>query len=232
MKFLPIIIIALLSLFVKCEQPDPVVVDCTKQIDSLNKHWIDIVKNLVVIDTNYVTIEIYDTNFVNDTVYNFIDSVSIRYIDSVSFQDSLIFIDTLFNSLGELVEILPDSVRVDSIETWEPEFMLDEFPFITRSGDRGTRWAINGYPHQAMFYFDTVYVVTEIWVNTFGWDEGYTHQINLYYYADKIDSIDTKMDLWSKHNIFYTGSHLYLDVVGGKNSYTDLGGVRFFGYRK
>lgn len=223
-----ILILSLVFLAAECQQPEPIVFDCGEQIDSLNKYWVDVVKNIECRDTIFT--------YIDSVSIRYKDSVSIRYIDSLIVKDSTV-VDTILVAPVETVEILPIEVKVDSVMEWQTlneaaGNLTDEFIFVDRNIDTGTRWAVEGYPHAAMFYFDTLYVITEIWVNTFAWNEGYTHQINLYFYGSKIDSIETKMELWSKHKIFYVGDHLYIDVVGGKNSYSDLGGIRIFGYKR
>lgn len=227
--FLALFVLIVL-LFTKCTPVPGPAPDCSAKIDSTNEFWHSVIKNLQVTDTNYV--EIFDTTKViveiiheKDSI-NWIDSIRYNYIDSV------VQIDTFLNRFGLLQQISIDSVRVDAFAGCGDGYnMLDDIPFVTRE-NRGTRWCVSGYPHGAMFYFDTTYIVTEIWVNTFAWNEGYTHTLNLYYYADLINKISTKEELYSKHEIFYVGNHLLLEVIGGKNSYTDIGEIKLFGYKK
>lgn len=209
----------------------PLEVDCTTKIDSINSFWMDVVKNIS--STVPDSINWIDSLRIKDsTVINWVDSTRWNFIDSLVIEDSVKIRDSLVLSLRESYEIKPDSVRLDVMANEDDLIqMFDDKPFITRSGDRGTRWAVPGYPHQAMFYFDTTYVVTEIWVNTFAWDEGYTHYIKLYFYGMEIGSIETEEALYSKHEIFYVGDHLYFEVVGGRNNYTDIGEIKVFGYK-
>lgn len=218
-------ILCLIFLAAQCEQPEPVVIDCGDQIDSLNEYWIGVVKN----------IQFTDTNFVNDTTYIIKDSVSIRYIDSLNIIDSTL-IDTILVAPVETIELFPVEVKVDSVMDWQTlneaaGNLTDEFIFIDRNIDQGTRWAVQGYPHAAMLHFDTLYVITEVWFNTFGWNENFNHTIEVYHYDTLLKTIVTKSELWSKHKLFYVGEHLYFNIIGGKNSYTDIGGIRIFGYK-
>lgn len=234
-----IIYLGLVGYFSSCESQPPIIVkeDCSEQIDSLNKYWIDVVKNLVTDPKDSInwidSLRIKDTTIINwidslrikdSTIINWLDSLVIR--DSVKIRDSVVFV------LGESFQIPIKEVRADtSGGGLIVSNIIDNILYYSKD-ERGTRWGASGYPHQLMFYFDTTYVVTGIWVNTYGWSEGYTHTLNIYSYSDKIKTIKTSPELWSKHQLLMVSSHVYIDVVAGENNWTDIAEIRLFGYLK
>lgn len=238
--FITVILFVLMA--VSCEQDiNNNVKDCSSKVDSVNTHWTAIVKALMlspkdtikVIITKDTTVYHYkDTTlytFQDSTILIYKDSVVITYRDSLRIKDSIRIVEE-FQSLPS-VEIKIDSVLVDSYYTTMPASnMLDNKLYQSKSS-QGTRWGQSGYPHQAMFWFDTTYVVTGIWINTYGWNEDYTHSFKVYHFSDLILSSITSSELWSKHSLFYTGNHLYLEIIGGKNSWTDIAEVKVFGYK-
>lgn len=163
---------------------------------------------------------------------NWIDSLRIR--DSLAIRDSLVIKDSIRFVDGpgkEIIEIPINNIRLDSIhDNFEVRNLTDGELFHSRS-DRGTRWAVSGYPHQAMLDFGEIYVITEIWFNVFSWNEGYTHDIDIYAWGDKYASITTDTLLWSKHKLHITSSHLLFEVMSGMNSWTDIGEIKIFGYK-
>jgi len=232
-KNIPVLILIYVSLALismKCDGNKTTVIDvnkvCSGKVDSVNNYWHDIVKNLIIPDTVYL--------IGDSTAIHWIDSVSIRHIDSIRYTDSVRYIekDSLVNTLGKLVEIKVDSVKTDTTAkaTLSPENMIDGIPYISKS-NKGTRWAAPGYPHSAMFYFDSTYLVTEIWINVYGWDEDYTHKIKFYYYGKELDNITTNKSLYSKHSLFYVGEHLYMTILSGENNWVDVGEIKVFGYK-
>lgn len=226
MKKLILIIIAVFLIGNSCnEAPIPSSTDCTEKIDSLNKHWKDIVLALSTPQPVQDTIWTYKDSiiWIDSTrwITNWVDSI--RWIDSVRYLTN--------DPVGPLFqEISIDSVKVDSYYlTMSASNLLDNVLYHSKL-DIGTRWGQEGYPHQAIFYFKD-YLVTQIAINVFGWDEGLTHQIKVYNYADSIYTGTTSPELWSKHNVYYRGNHLYLDILGGQNDWTDVAEVKLYGYK-
>lgn len=226
--------------FTSCSQPNPP--DCSQkdvQIKELTVKISDLKDELLVSKQKLFDCqsELPDTVFLHDTLY--LPGIEVPP-DTITINDTIYVppVDTIV-SFPISIEIPIDSIRVDSIykPKWDnpsdfyPSNMIDGTLFHSKE-DRGKRWSVPGYPHQAMFYFDSVYVITEIWINSWGWNEGYTHTIDIYSYADKIKTITTKPELWSKHFLQMVSSHLYLDVKGGKNNWTDIAEIKIFGYKE
>lgn len=202
--------------------------DCKEQIDSTNQFWKAVIKNLVIVDTVSQTKD--SINWIDSLRIK--DSTSIRWIDSLVIRDSVKIRDSVVSVLRESYKIPVIRIEVDdSVSGLGKENLIDNILYNSRQ-DKGTRWAVSGYPHQVMLYFDTVYVVTEVWLNVYGWNENYTHTLNIYTYGDKIKNITTLPTLWSKHSILAVGSHIYLDILSGKNSWTDIAEIKLFGYIK
>lgn len=194
-------------------------------IDSTVIHFID----STLIDTNWVTL------FKDSVVYHFVDSLRIKdtTITKIVMRDSVNIIDSIAVFQRESYLLGIDTIKVDTSRTDNLVYtnLLDTALYYDRDY-KGTRWAVPGYPHQVMIWFDTTYVVTDLWLNVFAWDEGYTVKFKVYYFSDLELSDSTKPELWSKHKVFYSGSHLYLDILDGKNDWTDIAGIKVFGYKK
>jgi hypothetical protein len=224
-NLLLIILISFLFIGGSCSTPGPYPEpDCQPRLDSLTKYWIGQLVSL--------KLEIIDSVSIKDSI-NWIDSVRWSYQDSIRWTYSH-FIDTSYVKLdtNSFYEIPIDTIRVDSSYTVNYLNNLLDDSLYVNTNNHGTRWFVKGYPHQAMIIFDTSYLVTEIWINVFKWNEGYYHDFIFYHWGDLLDSVRTKSELWSKHKVYYVGRHLYIEVLGGLNSWTDIAGIKIFGYRK
>lgn len=213
-----ILIILFILLFSKCELPG-------------NKNF-NIRDSIVFIDSVRIvdSVKFIDSLNVIDSI-SITDSISIK--DSVNIIDSLVIIDSINykNKPVKIVEVFPSSVITDSVYAGSvnltPGNMLDNVPYINRN-NKGTRWAVEGYPHSAIFRFAGIVQIDSIAINTFGWNEGYTHTFNVYNYADTILSASTSPILYSGHRIIFFGSQIHFEFISGKNSWTDIGEIKFY----
>jgi hypothetical protein len=231
-----ILLISLIFIASECEQPAPIIVDCEAQVDSTDKYWKDVIKNLVTPDTVWMvrdSINWIDSLRIKDsTAIQYIVRDSIILRDSLVIRDSISLRDSVVYVLWESFEIPISEVKVDTHGSdMVKENLIDDKLYYS-SEEKGTRWGASGYPHQIMLSFDTTYVVTEIWINVFGWDKGLTHTLDIYSYADKIKSITTYPELWSRHQLLMVGRHIYIEVVGGENDWTDIAEIRVLGSLK
>lgn len=218
------------------------------QADSIENYWHGVMLNIdtTKVDTVWKTkyIEVYpdcpdDTTFIHDTTVVY-DTVYIGLMVDPTPVDTIVTlpVDTTvflpWDPVGPLFQEIPIiSIKVDTIYNNNNEFkatnMIDGTLYNSRS-DQGLGWSVPGYPHSAMFYFNDDYLVTEVWINTWGWSEDYTHSIIVYNYADTILTAQTSAELWSKHRVFYRGNHLYLDILDGNNNWTDIREIKIFGF--
>lgn len=183
-----------------------------------------------------------DTVFVYDDVV--IDSLNIFWqnrltsvnfvmeskIDSLMIEINKLKIDTVHYSESALVRIAPSEVKVDTVvnESLSAEKVIDGVPYISRE-NKGTRFAAGGYPHTIVFNFAKIEEIDSIYINVFGWNEGFTHTMNIYNYPDTIAAIRTKNVLYSGHELNVKTKQVVLEITGGENSWTDIGEVYFMG---
>lgn len=166
---------------------------------------------------NNSTVEyIHDTTIVTDTL-------------KIIKVDTLIIFDTLSTSPEKIVtELFPISVRCDSvIHNHSPENVIDNIPYYSRE-NRGTRFALPGYPHWLVFNFEEVTKIDSIEINTFGWNEDYNHTVTVFSWGDSLTQFTTKSKLYSGHRIEAVTSQLILRIDSGKNKWTDIGGVKIY----
>jgi len=196
-------------------------VNCTGKNNSSIKNIKDSVN---IIDS----IKITDSLRITDST-NII--TSINYRDSIIYHDSIIYKTQEISNPFPPHEIKPISIRADSTgNNFNTSFLFDDSLYYDNE-NRGTRFAVSGYPHALIFYFDTLYLITSIQLNTFGWNEDYTHEIKVYSFSNLFLHCFTFPELWSKHNLFITSDHIYMEILSGKNSWTDIAEIKFFGYK-
>lgn len=260
--FFALVIFGLISLFTFCEPIPSGSVVITKveydslkagviltpaecNFDSVNSYWTNqiqlevapYIEEIKGLQTGYAN-QFAELNFAHQKEVNSF----ISKVDSLT--TALELCKSLTNGGGDPVDtiiaqpvpiqLIPDTVRVDTIavESMQPENLIDGKPFITRNGDRGTRWGAPNYPHVMVFSFNEVVEITKIEFNTFGWDENFTHNVTVFNYPDSIATFDTKPELYSSHDVNIVTSLVYVKVNGGKNGWTDFGEVRFYGFKK
>ena len=204
---------------------------CAVQIDSVNSYWKEVIKNIVKPDSVFM----HDTTFISITLPA--DTIYLTQIDTII--STITKFDTLYLTQIDTVNLSPiskeitiDSIKVDSFGSTLIPYNLTDNKLYYDKKNKGSRWGARGYPHQALFYFDTVYVVTSIWINVYGWNEGYQHDVEIYNWGQKYASFKTDPLLWSKHKLFLTAGSLYINILGGQNNWTDIGEIKVFGYKQ
>lgn len=176
------------------------------------------------------SINIIDSIIITDSLY-IRDSVNI--IDSLFIRDSVNIIDSVkcIPPKRIIKEIFPDTIIVDSVYHGStdlgPYNLMDNIPY-TNQEHKGTRWALPGYPHYAVFRFNSLVRIDSVSINTFGWDEGYTHSFAIYNFSDVLLKAETLPILYSGHCLDFYGSQLMLEITGGKNSWTDIGEIKLY----
>ncbi len=220
-----ILLLSIMFLFAfQCEEPPSGVVTIPLETyDSLKAGQTTIYDTVEVVKYDTLEITKFDTLYIERTITNY-DTLYITEIDTV-----FVYSVPVANSF-----LVPDTVRVDTVFTTAsislaPENMLDDVPFRTRQ-DKGTRWAVPGYPHEIAFSFDKLVYIDSVFINVFAWNEDYTHDITVFNYPDSLTKFETKKELYSGHKIGIKTKLLYLRIDGGKNSWTDIGEVKFKGY--
>ncbi|MCB9259806.1 MAG: hypothetical protein H6612_10700 [Ignavibacteriales bacterium] len=114
--------------------------------------------------------------------------------------------------------------------------MIDGISAFVNEDQTKSRWAVEGYPHFGVIYFDSLVTINKIRINLYKGDQGYTNHIKLYNFSDLIWEGDIGNYEWNDININFYGSMIYLEITGpsielqGKtNSWTDIGEVEFYG---
>ncbi|MCB0746258.1 MAG: hypothetical protein KDC90_02240 [Ignavibacteriae bacterium] len=147
--------------------------------------------------------------------------------------------DTIYvNNSRPLIKLTVDSVKVDSFyDELTKDKMIDGIPAFINGKETNSRWAVEGYPHYAMFYFNGLVTVNKIRFNLFKGDQGITNQIKLYNFSDLIYEGDIGDSLWNTIHLNFYGSSIFLEVTGpsinlkGKtNNWTDIGEIEFYGH--
>ena len=153
--------------------------------------------------------------------------------------DTILIHDTLFISLSnQLKKLVPSSIKVDSAYAeLTGNKMIDGIPAFLNGSETQNRWAVEGYPHYAVFYFDSLVIIKKIRFNLYKGEEGYTNHIKLYNFSDLLWEGDVGDSLWNNIHLNFYGSMIYLEVsgpstklIGKTNSWTDIGEVEFYGY--
>ena len=86
---------------------------------------------------------------------------------------SQIIHDTVYiNSTQLLSKLKVDSVKVDSsYNDLTGNKMIDGIPAFVKGEQTKSRWAVEGYPHYAVFYFDSLVTINKIRLNLYKGDE-------------------------------------------------------------
>jgi hypothetical protein len=146
--------------------------------------------------------------------------------------------DTIYvNDSRPLIKLKVDSVRVDSsYGELTGDKMIDGIPAFVNGVKTNSRWAVEGYPHYAVFYFDSLVHVNKIRINLFKGDQGYTNHIKFYNFSDLLWQGDIGDSTWNSIYLNFYGSSIFLKVSGPSekmkgytNSWTDIGEVDFYG---
>lgn len=160
------------------------------------------------------------------------DTGSVVYVDtgSISYRDTCISKPII---LEPNIELSVKEVKVDTTGStgMSPNYLFDKKPFVDLD-NRGTRWGAKGYPHWAVFNFDSVVYVDSIYINTYSWNNHYTHFITVFNFADSIANFETAEVMYSGHYIGITTSQLVLRVDGGNNNWTDIGEIILRGKKR
>ncbi|MCB9207343.1 MAG: hypothetical protein H6610_11730 [Ignavibacteriales bacterium] len=61
--------------------------------------------------------------------------------------------------------------------------MIDGIPAFVNGEQTKSRWAVEGYPHYAVIYFDSLVTINNIRINLYKGDQGYTNHIKLYNFS-------------------------------------------------
>lgn len=147
--------------------------------------------------------------------------------------------DTIYvNDPRSIIKLKVNSVRVDSsYSELTGDKMLDGITAFVNGKKTNSRWAVKGYPHYAMFYFNGLVTVNKIRINLFKGHEGFTNHIKLYNFSDLIYDGEIGDSLWNNIRLNFYGSSIFLEVsgpskilIGKTNSWTDIGEVEFYGY--
>jgi len=153
--------------------------------------------------------------------------------------DTVITHDTLFIPQSQnLIKLTVDSVRVDSsYGELTGDKMIDGIPAFVNDKKTNSRWAVEGYPHYAMFYFNGLVHVNKIRINLYKGDERFTNHIKFYNFSDLLWAGDVGDSLWNNIHLKFYGSSIYLEVSGASknlkgitNNWTDIGEIEFYGY--
>ena len=146
--------------------------------------------------------------------------------------------DTIYvNDSRPLIKLKVDSVRVDSsYGELTGDKMLDGIPAFVNGEKTNSRWAVEGYPHFAVFGFDRLVHANKIRINLFKGEQGYTNHIKLYNFSDLLWAGDIGDSLWNNINLIFYGSMIYLEIseplsssANKINTWTDIGEVEFYG---
>jgi hypothetical protein len=186
-------------------------------IDSLKLAYNNIISSLTL-TANQLTIRIDELLLKAEDLRDSLDLARSNRIDTVE-----VFRDPVF----DLIEIVPVSVKVDTVAAGTELNLIDNIPMLSLE-NKGTRWAVPGYPHQAIFGFGEVKKIDFIEINTYAWYDNFTHSFKVFNFSDLILEDSTRSELYSRHEINFIGSALYLEVTGGKNSWSDIGEVKFY----
>jgi hypothetical protein len=153
--------------------------------------------------------------------------------------DTLIIHDTLLIPQSQnLIKLIVNSVKVDSAYgNLSGDKMIDGIPAFVNGKETNSRWAVEGYPHYAVFYFDHLVTINKIRFNLYKGDQGYSNHIKFYNFSDLIWEGDIGDSLWNNIHLNFYGSMIYLEVsspstklIGKTNDWTDIGEVEFYGY--
>ncbi|MCB0732328.1 MAG: hypothetical protein KDC88_14990 [Ignavibacteriae bacterium] len=117
--------------------------------------------------------------------------------------------------------------------------MIDGISAFVNEDQTKSRWAVEGYPHFGVIYFDSLATINKIRINLYKGDQGYTNHIKLYNFSDLIWEGDIGDSLWNTIHLNFYGSSILLEVSGpsknlkGKtNKWTDIGEIEFYGLNK
>lgn len=146
--------------------------------------------------------------------------------------------DTIYvNGFRPLIKLNVDSVRVDDYyNNLSGDKMIDGIPSFVNGKQTNSRWAVEGYPHYAVFYFDSLVSINKIRINLFKGEQGYTNHIKFYNFSDILWQGDIGDSLWNNIHLNFYGISIYLEVSGPAvnirgytNSWTDIGEIEFYG---
>ena len=206
-KKIPVLILIYVSLALismKCDGNKTIAIDvnkvCSGKVDSVNNYWHDVVKNLIIPDTVYLVGD--------STAIHWIDSVSIRYIDSVRY------------TKGKLVEIIPDTVT-DNFH------YKNNIPLQLVDGDLETRWLSSSFNQIACFNFGKIVYIDSIYISTY---KNLPTKIKVNNIEEgKTDTLLTKNQLWTGFKLGYINQLFYLETISSENDWSDLNEVVFIG---
>lgn len=165
------------------------------------------------------TVLVHDTVVVISPPITVHDTIVIVKLDTVIQYDTV----TVIPSVIENYSLVPDTIRVDTTEgNFNKEYLFDQQPFINLD-NKGTRWGVRGYPHYIALQFDSLVYIDSIYINTYAWDRDYTHEIKAWSWGDSIAHFTTLPIKYSGHGLRVKTTQLVLEILGGKNNYTDIG---------
>jgi hypothetical protein len=147
--------------------------------------------------------------------------------------------DTVFvQTAKQLTKLNVASLKVDAYyNAYNGNKMIDGIPAFVNGKETNSRWSVEGYPHFAVFYFDSLVTINKIRINLYKGQEGYTNHFRLYNFSDLLWEGDIGDSLWNNIHLNFYGSMIYLEVsgpstklIGKTNDWTDIGEVEFYGY--
>lgn len=146
--------------------------------------------------------------------------------------------DTIYvDKTKRLIKLEVDFVRVDDYyKHLSGDKMVDGIPAFVKGEKTHSRWAIEGYPHYAVFYFDTLVSINKIRINLFNGEQGYTNHIKFYNFSDLLWVGDIGDSLWNNIHLNFYGTSIFLEISEPTsnssnkiNTWTDIGEVEFYG---
>jgi hypothetical protein len=153
--------------------------------------------------------------------------------------DTTLIYDTLLIPQSQNLTKLPvNSVKVDSFYgEFTGDKMIDGIPAFLNSKETSSRWAVEDYPHYAVFYFSSMVTINKIRFNLYKGDQGFTNHIKIYNFSDLLWEGDIGDSLWNNIYLNFYGSMIYLEVTGPSknikgitNDWTDFGEIEFYSY--